>query len=170
MSRSTRLYCNVFMISKLQRTNLKDTRVTGQAVILGLALPALPIYYYLYIRNPVYVAMHCVSQSLNSVLSYLSSVSQHWIFGFGQLLSADDLQHQLLLHLTRHRVLQVGVKGTCRRENKNNNNKTNMTLLSKQREGLELIPGLWDNNGYSWINVTENKILFYLFDIIKWKL
>lgn len=58
----------------------------------------------------------CVRQSLNSVLSYLSSVSQHWVFGFGQLLSTDDLQHQLFLHLTRHRVLQVWVKGTCRRK------------------------------------------------------
>jgi len=46
--------------------------------------------------------------------SYLSSVSQHRVFGFGQLLSADDLQHQLLLHLTRPRVLEAGVEGPCR--------------------------------------------------------
>lgn len=46
------------------------------------------------------------------VLEHLSSVSQHGVFGFGQLLSADDLQHQLLLHASRYGVLQVGVEGT----------------------------------------------------------
>ncbi|KAG7260948.1 hypothetical protein CRUP_038491 [Coryphaenoides rupestris] len=37
---------------------------------------------------------------------------KHGVFGLGQLLSADDLQDQLLLHLARQGVLQVGVKGT----------------------------------------------------------
>lgn len=35
-----------------------------------------------------------------SVRSYLPSVPQHRVFGFWQLLTTDDLYHQLLFHLS----------------------------------------------------------------------
>lgn len=74
-------------------------------------------------------------------MSYFSSISQHGVFGFGQLLSTDDLQHQLLLHLARQRVLQVGVEGTCS-EAKGSFTPTKMgqfitTILSSQWHLLE---------------------------------
>lgn len=44
---------------------------------------------------------------------YLPSVPQHGVFGLWQLLTTDDLDHQLFLHLTWERILQVGIKVTC---------------------------------------------------------
>jgi len=76
-------------------------------------------YYWLYQKWPLGDNKDDLDLDLACVRAcvwrYLSSVSQHGVFGLGQLLSADDLQDQLLLHLARQGVLQVGVKGTWSR-------------------------------------------------------